>query len=263
MTQQHKEPRTSSFSSCCCWPIQDLGAILSHEHQWYYLRVSLRCMCMWLLKALPWWHIKQHHHSQMIGMKDLCPCCKHNSFIFFSHSSWPFNYSMTASRMIKTAAWGPAIWFIFGIFKWACRQMDAPLIVYYYERNPFPLFMNPAPSQIALLSNGGVKARSASVAVAGLIDLAKKEATEACCLHAGHRDRHTPHMDTHSRIKTHKHRTTTKGALFHMCETSNLSFFFAYVSGNISFNCQVSSPFRGPITISRCPPTTWRAGGLH
>lgn len=44
----------------------------------------------------------------------------------------------------KRAAWEPVTWFMFGIFRQTCRQMDAPLVVYYSVREtPAPPLYEP------------------------------------------------------------------------------------------------------------------------
>lgn len=79
VTKRHKELLSSSFSSCWCWPIKNLEAILPHEGPWYYLHASLRRLLRQHLKAFLKWlllyYIHQtphtswsHHQSQTIGV---------------------------------------------------------------------------------------------------------------------------------------------------------------------------------------------------
>lgn len=108
-----------------------------------------------------------HQSSMMVGVKDLWPCEKKNKkkphnwktqFICYLLRVLAPDHSLATVAKQPPRWWkeqlGSLTWFMFGIFKRARRQMDAPLVVCYCVReNPFPRFETPAASQSSLLSH--------------------------------------------------------------------------------------------------------------
>lgn len=94
----------------------------------------------------------------------------------------------------KRAAWEPAIWFMFGIFRQACRQMDAPLVVYYCVRvTPSPPLWTSLPAKSHFCHTTGVKARSVSVGC--WFDWSRWERSDRGLLSVNWAQRQTEHLD--------------------------------------------------------------------